>query len=64
MPFNRDPRLAEADELLQRSFAAGNRHADRVFSAAHITRRFMEKYGLPPSCKRRGDALDRNSHNL
>ena len=65
MVFYRDLRLAKADELLQQSalslldiaMLAG------FSSAAHFTRCFTQKYGLPPSRRRRGSAFLRSGGN-
>jgi AraC family transcriptional regulator, glycine betaine-responsive activator len=55
MGFYRDLRLAKADELLQQSALSLLEIAmvTGFSSAAHFTRCFTEKYGLPPSRKRR-----------
>lgn len=55
MVFYRDLRLAKADELLQQSALSLLEIAmlTGFSSAAHFTRCFKEKYGLPPSRKRR-----------
>lgn len=55
MTFYRNLRLAKADELLQQSALSLLEIAmlTGFSSAAHFTRCFTEKYGLPPSRKRR-----------
>jgi transcriptional regulator GlxA family with amidase domain len=65
MVFYRDLRLAKADELLQQSALSLLEIAmlTGFSSAAHFTRCFTEKYGLPPSRKRRAGHSVRNSEN-